>query len=209
MLKFNKKTLIIHGSILAVMLIACCVEFQMFLLWYLGYIIYFAGRLIAKCTKDLHSRGLKIFIIACMTAGLIPGIMIACIPAWVICVWYLESHPEIKEDLPVYNARGGVLLHDASLYRSYNNFLFEGNIEEKALKRAAVSQNWKFEEITRPVQVHYTAKTRIKSRRDNSEPAPVTVKEGLVFSSYNGSDCGAIVVYDRKTGRLYFSSTLR
>ena len=209
MLKFNKKTLIIHGCILAAMLIVCCIEFHMFILWYLGYIIYFTARLIAKGTRNLHPRGLKIFMIACMTAGSVFSITLACIPAWFISVCYSIKHPAIEEDVSAYTVRNGVLLQNVSSYRDYNNCFFEGDIAEDALKKAALLNNWNFQEIIRPKILSDTAKTRIKSHREKTESSPVTVERGLIFSSHTGNGGGTCVVYDRKTKRLYFSASSR
>ena len=59
MLKFNQKKLIIHGTVIVAMIIACCIDFQLIILWNLGYGLFFMGRLVAKWTRDLRPLFVK------------------------------------------------------------------------------------------------------------------------------------------------------
>ncbi|MBE6369664.1 MAG: hypothetical protein E7056_05845 [Lentisphaerae bacterium] len=206
-MKINKKKCLIHGALLAAMIIACCIDFQLIIFWNLGYAIYFMGRIVIKVSQDLHPPILKILTIAVMLAGSAPCIGLMCIPGWLICVAHSIHNPETGENLPTYNGRG-ILLQNAAFYRDYNNYFFEGDIKESALKQVAVLQNWQLEEITTPATLQ-TAKTLIAAHYNQSAPDFIKVENGLMFSSYNGSDCGETVIYDRQAERLYFSATLR
>ena len=210
MLKFNQKKLIIHGTVIVAMIIACCIDFQLIILWNLGYGLFFMGRLVAKWTRDLRPLFVKVLTILLLVVGSVPCVMLMCIPSWIICVAHSINNPEYSIDLPNYNGRG-VEIHNASFYRNYNSYLYEGKIDENSLKKVAVLKGWQFKEISKAVRIYDTAKTRIKEHLDKSyKPQIIVIENGLVYNGYaEGSDCGEYVVYDRKNKRLYFLSTLR
>ena len=210
MLKFNPKKLIIHGTVIVAMIIACCIDFQLIILWNLGYGLFFMSRLVAKWTRDLHPLFVKVLTILLLVVGSVPCVMLMCIPSWIICVAHSINNPEYSIDLPSYNGRG-VEIHNASFYRNYNSYLYEGKIDENSLKKVAVLKGWQFKEISKAVRIYDTAKTRIKEHLDKSyKPQIIVIENGLVYNGYSeGSDCGEYVVYDRKNKRLYFLSTLR
>ena len=210
MLEFNKKKLIIHGTAIGAMIIACCIDFQLIILWNLGYAIYFTGCLIAKWTRDLRPLFVKVLTILLLVVGSAPCVMLMCIPSWLLCVAHSINNPEYGIDLPSYNGRG-VEIHNASFYRNYNSYFYEGEIDENSLKKVAIMQGWQFNEISQSVRFYDTAKTRIKEHQNKSyKPQTIVIENGLVYNGYaEGSDCGEYVVYDRKNKRLYFLSTLR
>ena len=208
-MKVNKKKLIIHGVILLAMIIACCFEFQLIILGNLGYAVYFMGKIIIKCTRDIKQRILKILTAILLTIGAAPCVMFMVLPSWFLCVIHSMQNPEYAVSLPTYNGRG-VQVRNAAFYRDYNNYLFEGNIEEEILKKAAVLQDWKFEEISERIAIDYTAIGEIKYHKNKlRSDTPIYVDSGLIYNSRKNSDCGDFVVYDRKNKRLYVHATLR
>ena len=209
MLKINRKKWMIHGILFIAMLVSCGIQFQLIILWNLGYAVYFMSRLVIKVTRDLRPLFLKILTIVILTVGSAPCVVLMCIPAWLLCVIHSINHPDCGMDLPNYSSHG-FELRNAAYYRDYNNYLFEGDIDENALKKAAFRLDWKFQEITKPTDLLYTAKSRIEARKNPSRPtADLKIADGLIYNSYHGTDCGELVVWDRKNKRLYFSSSLR
>lgn len=207
--KFWKTWWFVHGIILTAMVVACCFELSLITFWNFGYAVYAVFCLIRLCLRNLQGTALKICI------GILLGFfgcqlaVIMCIPSWLICVAYSMSHPEYAENLPVYETRG-FRLRNAAYYRDYNQSLFEGDIGENELKKAAVQRGWKFEEIAKPfLGGFYTAKTMIESHKNKSSPKTVPVESGLIYDSHNGTDRGETVVWDRKAGRLYYLYTSR
>ncbi len=208
-MKINKRKLLIHSIILLAMIIACCFNFQLIILWNLGYAIYFLAKIIAKSTRDIESRFRKISMVILLIIAAVPCTTLMLIPSWILCVSHSIQNPEYAVNLPDYNGRG-IQLRNASYYRNYNNYLFEGDIEEEALKKAASLKNWKLEEITERIAIYYTAKGEIESRKNKSRSDnTIYVDTGLIYNSRKNSDCGDFAVFDRKNKRLYFYSTLR
>ena len=90
-------------------------------------------------------------------------------------------------------------MHNAAYYRNYNNYLFEGDIEEEALKKAAILQDWKFEEISKRIAIDYTASGEIEYHKNKFRSnSCIYVDTGLFYNSRKNTDCGDFVVYDRK-----------
>ena len=106
MSKLNKKTLIIHGCIIAAMIIACCFNIQFIFLWNLGYAVFFMGYLIVRWTRDLRPQFLKVLAIILLMIGSAPWVSLMCLPSWFLCVVYSINNPEYGIDLPSYNGRG-------------------------------------------------------------------------------------------------------
>ena len=207
--KLNKKKWLIHGIILLSMIIACCFNFQLIILWNLGYAVYFMGKVITQCTRDIKQRLLKILTVILLAIGSAPCVMFMLIPSWFLCVVHSIQNPEYAENLPTYNCRG-IQLRNGAYYKDYNNYHFEGDIEEEALKKAAILQDWKFEEITKKIAVDYTAGSAIKYHKNKIRfNDTIYIDDGLIYNSRKNTDCGDFVVYDRKNKRLYFYSTLR
>ena len=208
-MKVNKKKLIIHGVILLAMIIACCFDFRLIILWNLGYAVYFMGKIIIKYTRDIKQRFLKILTVILLIIGSVPCVMVMAVPSWLLCVVHSMQNPEYAINLPTYNGRG-IQLRNAAYYWNYNNYLFEGDIEEEALKNAAVLQNWKFEEISEKIAIDYTASGEIEYYKNKfRSDSNIYVDAGLIYNSRKNTDCGDFVVYDRKKQRLYVHSTLR
>ena len=207
-MKINKRKLLIHGIILLAMVIACCFKFQLIILWNLGYAIYFMVKIISKAARDIKPRFRKISTVILLVIGSVPCVMFMLVPSWFLCVSHSMQNPEYAVNLPVYNGRG-IQLRNAAYYRNYNTYLFEGDIEEDVLKKAAALQNWKFEEITGRVAVYYSAKNEIESHKNQSRSNAFYIDNGLIYNSRKNTDCGDFVIYDRKNKRLYFHSTLR
>ena len=208
-MKVNKKKWMIHGVILLAMIIACCFEFQLIILGNLGYAVYFMGKIIIKCTRDIKQRILKILTAILLTIGAAPCVMFMVLPSWFLCVIHSMQNPEYAVSLPTYNGRG-VQVRNAAFYRDYNNYLFEGNIEEEILKKAAVLQDWKFEEISERITIDYTASGEIEYHKNKFRSnSSIYVDTGLFYNSRKNTDCGDFVVYDRKNKRLYFHASLR
>ena len=207
-MKINKRKLLIHGIILLAMVIACCFKFQLIILWNLGYAIYFMVKIISKAARDIKPRFRKISTVILLAIGSVPCVMFMLVPSWFLCVSHSMQNPEYAVNLPVYNGRG-IQLHNAAYYRNYNTYLFEGDIEEDVLKKAAALQNWKFEEITGRIAVYYSAKNEIESHKNQSRSNAFYIDNGLIYNSRKNTDCGDFVIYDRKNKRLYFHSTLR
>ena len=208
-MKVNKKNLIIHSIILLSMIIACCFNFQLIILWNLGYAVYFMGKIIIKCTRNIDQRFLKILTVVLLAFGSAPSVMFMVIPSWFLCVAHSIRNPEYAVNLPTYNGRG-IQLHNAAYYRNYNNYFFEGDIEEEALKKAAILQDWKFEEISKRIAIDYTASGEIEYHKNKFRSnSSIYVDTGLFYNSRKNTDCGDFVVYDRKNKRLYFHATLR
>ena len=199
----------IHGVILLAMIIACCFYFQLIILWNLGYAVYFMGKIVVNCTRDIKQRILKILTVILLTIGSAPCVVFMLIPSWFLCVVHSIQNPEYAENLLTYNGRG-IQLRNAAYYKDYNNFFFEGDIEEDALKKAAVLQDWKFEEIAEKIAIDYTAKGEIEYHNGEFRSnKTIYIDHGLFYNSRKGTDCGDIVVYDRKNKRLYFHAALR
>ena len=208
-MKVNKKKLIIHGIILLSMIIACCFDFQLVILWNLGYAVYFMVKIIIKCTRDINQRFLKILTVILLAIGSAPCVMFMVIPSWILCVAHSIRNPEYAVNLPIYNARG-IQLHNAAYYRDYNNYLFEGDIEEEVLKKAAILQDWEFEEISKRIAIDYTASGEIEYHKNKFRSnSCIYVDTGLFYHNRKSIDCGDIVVYDRKNKRLYFHAIFR
>ena len=208
-MKVNKKKLIIHGIILLSMIIACCFDFQLVILWNLGYAVYFMVKIIIKCTRDINQRFLKILTVILLAIGSAPCVTSMVIPSWILCVAHSIRNPEYAVNLPIYNARG-IQLHNAAYYRDYNHYLFEGDIEEEALKKAAILQDWKFEEISKRIAIDYTASGEIEYHKNKFRSnSCIYVDTGLFYHNRKSIDCGDIVVYDRKNKRLYFHAIFR
>ena len=206
-MKINKKKIMFHGVILLSMIIACCFCFQLIILWNLGYAVYFMGKIITRCTRDIKLRFLKISTVILLTIGAVPCVAFTLIPSWFLCVAHSIQNPDYAENLPTYEGRG-IQLSNAAFYKNYNNYFFEGDIDEKVLKKVAI--DWIFEEITEKIAINYTARNEIeyhksKIRSNNT----IYIDNGLVFNSRKGTDCGDFVVYDRKNKRLYFHASLR
>ena len=208
-MKINKKKWMIHGVILLAMIIACCFDFQVIILWNLGYAVYFMVKIITKCTRDIEQRVLKISTVILLAIGSAPCVTIMVIPSWLLCAVHSMNNPEYAENLPIYDGRG-VQLRNAAYYRNYNSYLFEGDIEEEALKKNAVRQGWKFEKITGRIPIANTAGGEIKYHKNKScADNTVYIDDGLIYNDRKSSDRGVVVVYDRKNKRLYFHATLR
>lgn len=208
-MKVNKKKVMIHGVILQAMIIACCFDFQLIILWNLGYAVYFMGKIIAKCTCNIEQRFLKIATVILFAIGFAPGVMFMVIPSWLLCAVHSMNNPEYAENLPVYDGRG-IQLRNAAYYRNYNSYLFEGDIEEEALKKAAILQDWKFEEISKRIAIDYTASGEIEYHKNKFRSnSSIYVDTGLFYNSRKNTDCGDFVVYDRKNKRLYFHAIFR
>ena len=126
-MKVNKKNLIIHSIILLAMIIACCFDFQLIILWNLGYAVYFMGKIIIKCTRNINQRFLKILTVILLAFGSAPCVMFMVIPSWFLCVAHSIRNPGYAVNLPTYNG-SGLQLHNAAYYRNYNNYFFEGDI---------------------------------------------------------------------------------
>ena len=207
-MKVNKKKWMIHGVILLAMIIACCFDFQWIILWNLGYAVYFMGKIIAQCSRDMKSRLLKILTVILLAIGSAPCVMLMVIPGWLLCVAHSIKNPEYAVNLPVYDGRG-ILLSNAAYYRNYNNYLFEGDIEEASLKKAAVLQNWKLEEISERIAIVDTARGEIEYHKNKIRSNTIYVDAGLVYCKHKNTDSGDVIVYDRKNKRLYVHSFLR
>ena len=208
-MKVNRKKLMIHGFILLAMVIACCFEFQFIILWNLGYAVYFMGKTIVKCTSDIKKRFLKILTVILLIIGSAPCVMFMVIPSWLLCVVHSINNPEYVENLPNYEGRG-IQLRNAAYYKDYNNYLFEGDIEEEALKKNAVLQDWQLEEITGKIDVFYTARGEIEQHKNKAHSNQIIyIDNGLIYNSRKNTDCGDFVVYDRKNKHLYVHITLR
>ena len=208
-MKVNKKNLIIHSIILLSMIVACCFAFQLIILWNLGYAVYFMGKIIIKCTCNINPRFLKILTVILLAIGSAPSVMFMVIPSWFLCVAHSIRNPEYAVNLPTYNGLG-IQLHNAAYYRNYNNYFFEGDIEEEALKKAAILQDWKFEEISKRITIDYTASGEIEYHKNKFRSnSSIYVDTGLFYNSRKNTDCGDFVVYDRKNKRLYFHASLR
>ena len=197
----------IHCVILLAMIIVCNFDFQLIILWNLGYAVYFMGKNVVKCTREIKQRTLKILTVILLTIGSVPCVAFMLIPSWFLCVVHSIQNPDYAENLPTYEGRG-IQLRNAAFYKDYNNYFFEGDIDEKALKKVAI--DWIFEEITEKITIDYTARGEIeyhqsKIRSNNT----IYIDNGLVFNSRKGTDCGDFVVYDRKNKRLYFHASLR
>ena len=199
----------IHGVILLAMIIACCFYFQLIILWNLGYAVYFMEKIVVNCTRDIKQRILKILTVILLTIGSAPCVVFMLIPSWFLCVVHSIQNPEYAENLLTYNGRG-IQLRNAAYYKDYNNFFFEGDIEEEALKKAAILQDWKFEEISKRIAIDYTASGEIEYHKNKFRSnSSIYVDTGLFYNSRKNTDCGDIVVYDRKNKRLYFHAALR
>ena len=137
-------------------------------------------------------------------------VMFMVIPSWFLCVAHSIRNPEYAVNLPTYNGGRGIQLHNAAYYRNYNNYFFEGDIEEEALKKAAILQDWKFEEISERITIDYTASGEIEYHKNKFRSnSSIYVDTGLFYNSRKNTDCGDFVVYDRKNKRLYFHASLR
>ncbi|MBO5792239.1 MAG: hypothetical protein J6S54_07150 [Lentisphaeria bacterium] len=208
MTKTDKKR-IIYGVTAAAALISCCIEFQLIVLWNLGFALFIMGGLIARMTRELRSFSFRAFLIIILALGSAPFVALMCLPSMFLCRVYSIKNPECGVDLPSFKARG-LELRNASYYKNCNTFLFEGDVDEGILKKAAVRQNWEFKEITAPLILTETAKSAVNAHKGIHAPVKVEVEEGFVFSSYKDfSDCGEKLVFDRKNKRLYFSASLR
>ena len=202
---FLQNKLLIHGIILALMVIFCFFNIQFIILWNIGYALYFAVRSVIRITKDLKPLFLKIITIAILTVGMAPVVGFMCIPSWFVCVVHSIKNPEYAENLAGYED-----LKNAAYYRDYNCYAYEGDIEEKDLHRKAMLNDWKLIELKKPECIDYTALSMIKNHKNsNNDFADIKVEDGLFYDDFNGSDCGARVIYDRKNKRLYFYSSLR
>ena len=208
-MKVNRKKLMIHGFILLAMVIACCFEFQFIILLNLGYAVYFMEKTIVKCTSNIKKRFLKILTVILLIIGSVPCVMFMVIPSWLLCVVHSINNPEYVENLPSYEGRG-IQLRNAAYYKDYNNYLFEGDIEEEALKKTAVLQDWQLEEITGKIDVFYTARGEIEQHKNKAHSNQIIyIDNGLIYNSRKNTDCGDFVVYDRKNEHLYVHITLR
>lgn len=202
---FLRNKWLIHGIILVLMVVFCFFNIQFIILWNIGYAVYFAACSIIKTTKDLKPPFLKIITIALLTAGAAPGVGVMCIPSWFVCVVHSIKNPEYAENLAEYED-----LKNAAYYRNYNCYAYEGDIEEKDLHRKALLNDWKLTELKKPETIYYTASSMIKNHeKSNDDFADIKVEDGLFYDDFNGSDCGARVVWNRKSKRLYFYSSLR
>lgn len=208
-MKINKKKLMIHGVILLAIIIACCFYFQLIILWNFGYAVYFMGKIVVNCTRDIKQRILKILTVILLTIGSAPCVVFMLIPSWFLCVVHSIQNPEYAENLLTYNGRG-IQLRNAAYYKDYNNYLFEGDIEEEALKKNAVLQDWQLEEITGKIDVFYTARGEIEQHKNKAHSNQIIyIDNGLIYNSRKNTDCGDFVVYDRKNKHLYVHITLR
>ena len=207
-MEIKNRRLLIHGILLLAMIIACCVNLNLIMLWNLGYAIYFMTKLVAKCTRDMTPLFFKIITIIVLSIGSTPLVMIMVIPSWFICVSYSISNPETAVNLQNYTFRG-IQLRNVTYYRDYNSYFLEGDIEENELKQLAILKDWKFAEKDE-CHLQYIATTRIQAHQNKSIPDFIKMENVLVLSSYKeGDDCGESIVYDPKIKRLYFHSTLR
>lgn len=209
MLKTSKKTWLIHGTSAAVMLVVCCFDIRFFLFWNLGYALYFTGKLLGVCVRELRPLSFRILTAILLAVVFAPGTVLLCLPGWFVCAVHQMKNPEYALELPTYSARG-MTLRNSAFFRDYNSWLFEGEIDEESLKKAASAQNWNFKKITAPVTLTETARGRIRAHLAPAEPQKsLRINDGWLYSSYNGTDSGVFVVWERKTKRLYFSSTMR
>ena len=150
------------------------------------------GKIVVNCTRDIKQRILKILTVILLTIGSAPCVVFMLIPSWFLCVVHSIQNPEYAENLLTYNGRG-IQLRNAAYYKDYNNFFFEGDIEEDALKKAAVLQDWKFEEIAEKIAIDYTAKGEIEYHNGKFRSnKTIYIDHGLFYNSRKGTDCGDI-----------------
>lgn len=203
------KHLLCHGAIISVALIGGYFYLPVLMLLNIGYFLYFAVLTVRKVVNDQEGSFARILSGFLMTLAMVPCGMICLIPSWFIGVCHTNKAPEIRFQVKEYQLHPKVILRDASTFRNYNSFLYEGKISEKEMHTLACLRNWTLHEIQRPVRLDEWAEKEIRCFRKQSVPHEIIVKKGLYYYQVGKRGSGTHIVWDRESGILYGCSHLR
>ena len=219
-----KKQLLIHAVILAAGVAAVWYFPPNFVWWDIGYAFYFIVWLIRRILRDIPRewRWRRALFAVLLAFAFSPAFCIMLIPGWLVGAMYSNSHPDYARDLAEYRIRQNAPpLRRAAYYRDYNNWAFEGDIDQADLGKLAALRNWELEPIEKPVEL-WSGNTALgmiawhEARKRGEKPAEpdfsrfIRIEQGLSCSTYPpGDDCGEIVVWDSDSRRLYVRGSLR
>ena len=207
--QFNQKAWLVHGTICLLLGIACFLDFRWFILWNLGYALYFTFRLLLRGLKGIRSRFQQLLFLPLLSAGAILCAALLCIPSVLLSRIHSLRNPEYARDLPICEM-GSLRLANGAWYKDCNNCYFEGDIPEKELKKASLLQNWHLLEIEKEEIVPYTAVTKIDFYKNNSQPdTTLRIRSGLIYRKNEPDGSGISVIWDREKKRLYVWRSFR
>lgn len=212
-MKIRQKTILLHGLIVCISLVASYFYFPLVGLPVLGYCFWGIARVVAHVIRDIRPWHGKVLVGGILTVALLQAAMIiVALPLWFSLVCYSHAHPDYGESLPEYKWRGQIL-HNASYFQTYSITLLEGEISQEQFLLMAEKAHWKLSEISAPQRISQRARAQIRRfegcPEDPENDEMLTIKSGIKANYIQSNGGGYHVWFDRESSRLYYLSTPR
>ena len=216
----KKKSLLIHGAILAVGVAAVWYYPPNFVWWNIGYALYFVAWAVGRILRDRPRGWRKVLDALLLSFAFVPVFLLMLIPGWFVGVAHSFYHPDYARDLAEYRVgQKEPPLRRAAYYRNYNIWAYEGDISKKDLEKLAACRNWELKPIAKPPAEIWSwgsapgliaAHEARKRGEEYADRILVTIEKGLSRSTFSPkSKGGEFVVWDAASTRLYVWRSMR